>query len=454
MARLVAIGDSLTQGFHSLAITNTDQSYPAMIARAIGLDVDRFRLPDFRGRGGLPLSIEWLARGLEERYGANLSTFAWARAIHAIAELIDQVEDYWERGKGARPAADTRYHNLAVWGFEAGDAYRLDAATCEAHVGEPKDSWFAPPSAPRLRTALRVLNPARARARAGDTQIEVARRISAEEGGIDHLIVWLGANNCLGTVVELDIRETGPEPPGPMSGCTLWHPDAFRSEYRELADRIDQIGASNVYVATVPHVTIPPITRGVMEHRGRLPLDQLYFDYYTRFFIHDKHFDPDRDPCLTRQDAMKIDAYIDSYNAVIREAQTKRGWHLVDICELLDGLAVRRNHGRPTHSLPAALSDLSIRFFEVDPGGGVKNGGLIGLDGVHPTACGYAVVAEAFLDQMRRHDPDIDDDVHIDFDDVRRWDTLVSHTPQTLDDMFGALETLEKWFHLSRWMRG
>src|SRR5262245_50355985 len=206
MARLVAIGDSRTQGFHSLAITNTDQSYPAMIARAMGLGVDEFRLPDFRGRGGLPLSVEWLARGLEERYGANLSAFEWIRAMHSIPDLIDQVEDYWERGKGSRPGADLRYHNLAVWGFAVSDSYRIDAARCLEEIGRPKEDWFAPPSQPRFRTALRVLNPARTDARARDTQIGVAQEIAQREGGIDHLIVWLGANNCLGTVIDLVIR--------------------------------------------------------------------------------------------------------------------------------------------------------------------------------------------------------------------------------------------------------
>src|SRR5690606_9132409 len=117
MARLVTIGDSLTQGFHSLAITNTDQSYPALIARAMGLGQDEFAQPDFRGKGGLPCSVEWLARRLEERYGADLRGFEWIRAIHAITDCIDEVEDYWERGRGARPTGDVLFHNLAVWGF-------------------------------------------------------------------------------------------------------------------------------------------------------------------------------------------------------------------------------------------------------------------------------------------------------------------------------------------------
>src|SRR6266545_466798 len=121
MAKLVAIGDSLTQGFHSLAITNTDQSYPAMIARVMNLRQDEFRLPDFRGKGGMPCSIEWLARRLEDHYGRDLRGFEWIRAIHRIEDCLDEVEDYWERGPGNMAKADTLFHNLAVWGFSVGD---------------------------------------------------------------------------------------------------------------------------------------------------------------------------------------------------------------------------------------------------------------------------------------------------------------------------------------------
>jgi GDSL-like Lipase/Acylhydrolase len=450
MARLVAIGDSLTQGFHSFAITNTDQSYPAVIARAMGLDIQRdFRLPDFRGRGGLPCSIEWLSRRLEERYGANLGAFEWPRALHTVADFIDEVEDYWERGRGTLPTAEVDYHNLAVWGFEVADAYNITAKICEQAVHGSKDNWFRPPSEARLRTALNVLNPARGSERLADTQLTIAKRISERQGGIDHLIVWLGANNCLGTVVHLDIRPTGVEPPGPRSDRTLWRPEAFAMEYGRLENEIAALGARHVYVGTVPHVTIPPITRGVMHDRGRLPLDRTYFDYYTRFFIHDKDFDPGRDPHLTGKQAEEIDQTIDRYNDTIRVAADRHGWHVVDICQMLDDLAVRRNHGVPRYPLPAELSDLSVRLLEYSPGGNVKSGGLVSLDGVHPTACGYALVAQEFVRAMRPYEPGIRD---VDFADARRWDTLITYPPRTLDDMLGALRALERWFHLSRWL--
>jgi len=446
MAKLVAIGDSLTQGFQSLAIYATNLSYPAMIAECLGVPPPGFQMPSFLGKGGLPINIEWVARQLEERYAGRLEAFKWIPAVHTIVELLDEVEDYWERGKGAQPSSNALYHNLAVWGFEAGDAYNINAGMCEDAIQNPQDDWFSWPSQPRLRTAYRVLNPAQLPARRVDTQISVAKKIKQQDGEIENLIVWLGANNCLGTVVQLKMVETGDNPPGPNSTYTLWKPTAFRTEYEELARQINEIGATNVYVATVPHVTIPPVTRGIMKDRGRLPLSRTYFDYYTRFFIKDKEFNENRDPYLSGAQAAQIDQYVDEYNAIIRAQAGQYGWHIVDMCKVLDDLAVRRNHGTPKYQMPEALRDLTIRLFEIDTSGKRISGGLTSLDGVHPTTCGYAIAAQEFINVMRAQNPGIRG---IDFAKMRTLDTLVTHPPRTLYDIFGLLETLERWFHVS-----
>ncbi len=55
--RLVAIGDSLTHGFQSGAIFNTDLSYPAIVAHALGWS-DYFRYPSYFGQGGIPLNLD------------------------------------------------------------------------------------------------------------------------------------------------------------------------------------------------------------------------------------------------------------------------------------------------------------------------------------------------------------------------------------------------------------
>lgn len=447
MAKLVALGDSLTQGFRSLAITDSGLSPPALIAEAMGIPAEQFDLPDFRGEGGLPFNVEWLARELEKKFGGALSGFEWPAALADAVALADRVEDFWERGEGAATQADTLYHNLAIWGFEVGDAYNVTAEICRNRIGTARDNFLGLPSEPRLRTALRVLNPALVSSRDQDTQLAVAKKIRERDGRIDHLIVAYGANNCLGTVVELEIRETGEDPPGPFSGCTLWTRLAFEKEYAQLVLAVEAIDAEHVYVATVPHVTIPPISRGIMKDRGRLPENRKYFDYYARFLVPDQDFDPDRHKHLTGAQAETIDRRIDEYNAFIRKSAEQNGWSVVDLEKLLGDLAWRRNHGKPKRALPPPLTGLNVKFFEIGPTGAIRRGGLISLDGVHPTVAGYAVMAQEFIDVMRANEPSIRD---IDFAAVRARDTLVSNPPLTLDDVYGALRTLEGKFNLTR----
>src|SRR5688500_15720776 len=122
MAKLVTIGDSLTQGFSSFAISRTDQSYPALLARALGLAGADFKQPDFRGAGGLPLNLEHLLRRVQAKVGAQVALLEWPAALVEVTRVLQEVEEYWERGPGSLPAPDEMFHNLAVWGFEAGDA--------------------------------------------------------------------------------------------------------------------------------------------------------------------------------------------------------------------------------------------------------------------------------------------------------------------------------------------
>src|SRR5262245_29546172 len=70
--RLVAIGDSLAQGFQSGAIFRTDLSFPNLIARELGLG-DKFRYPRYGGPGGLPLNIEHVVHRLEHKLGNRIA---------------------------------------------------------------------------------------------------------------------------------------------------------------------------------------------------------------------------------------------------------------------------------------------------------------------------------------------------------------------------------------------
>jgi hypothetical protein len=116
---------------------------------------------------------------------------------------------------------------------------------------------------------------------------------------------------------------------------------------------------------------------------------------------------------------------------IVAQAE-RRGWHVVDMCEVLDALAVKRNQGCPTYELPAPLADLDVRYIDIAPTGALRQGGLFSLDGVHPTTSGYAVIASEFIRVMnakaRAGEPRIPDP---DFAAIRAIDSLVSFAPGT-----------------------
>lgn len=160
--RLVALGDSLTQGFQSGAIFNTDLSYPALIARELGW-YDSFRHPEYRGYGGLPFNLEYLIRELELRYGDTLDWWELASAVFFVHQLLTRMRDFWERGSGSQiPRTAGIMHNLAVSGYDIRDVLSRTADFERASMVTPQDSPLRPlvENSGQL-TALYVLDSAR-----------------------------------------------------------------------------------------------------------------------------------------------------------------------------------------------------------------------------------------------------------------------------------------------------
>ncbi|WP_228033988.1 hypothetical protein [Streptomyces spongiae] len=136
--RLVAVGDSLTQGFQSGSIFSTALSYPAIVAHELGW-ADRFRYPAYDGYGGLPFNIELFLRDLEARFGRDVDWWESGLALLRARRFLDEVEDYWERGPGrAAPTATSVNHNLAVFGWDLRDALDKSHAVCAwGHLPRP-----------------------------------------------------------------------------------------------------------------------------------------------------------------------------------------------------------------------------------------------------------------------------------------------------------------------------
>ena len=175
-----------------------------------------------------------------------------------------------------------------------------------------------------------------------------------------------------------------------------------------------------------------------------------YFPYYTDPWIAEQDFRPDKSRNITHQQARAIDSAIDQYNDAIQDHVRRaradgRDWHLVDLCGILDGVAYRRYLDDPVagaaqqdwqpYPLPAPIAGLDTRFYRSDETGRLQ-GGLFGLDAIHPTTAGYGVIAQAVLDVLNSAgvaSPGID------FTQLLAQDTLNSDPPALFTRIFTLL---------------
>ncbi|GAA4353210.1 hypothetical protein GCM10023087_22110 [Microbacterium rhizosphaerae] len=472
--RLVALGDSLTQGFQHLAIKNTSISWPAMIAARLGLGADEFRYPVFPEFGGYPYNLEVLL---------GLLTDEPLKDIESILAHLMEVKHYYVPIDGPlMPDPIYPNDNLAVWGWDIRDLLSRTVETERTAIGhEGRLDELSPKIGQAMnRTGLVTLAEIVEMERDGTripmegpprTALELAHDRGNVDGtdGIETLLIWIGSNNALGAISTMKIVPSGDDfkDLNKKSAYNVWLPKHFEEELKELEGEVAKIKAEHVIWGTVPHVTIPPLAHGL---RGRLPDNHRYFNYYAYPWEDEKSFKPDH-PHLTGEEAWTIDSVIDAYNDAIvamvrrQRCEFKRDWRIVDTCGLLDRLAVRRNGAEgqafdylPPYEFPKEYirdgKNLDTRFIdveEVDASFVLRAGGLIGLDGVHPTTAGYGLVADEFMKVM--HDAGVafpnlsnGDAPHPVWAEIIKADSILSNLPVRIDGALDLIRTLEeKW---------
>lgn len=333
--RLVAIGDSLTHGFQSGAIFNTSLSYPMLIARELGWS-EQFRYPKYNSPGnGLPLNLEKLARELGERFQVadGINAIDLAVFLPWLQSYLNTNENYWEgRAKDSPESSETGLvnHNLAVYGWDLRNTLSRTAKTAkEIILKSPLKDDFnllkqVPEHANEIAT-LEVLNTARDDDGTALTPLEAARKLSQQGDGIETLIVLIGANNVLGSILTFKVAWSDPDFYTNMDvndHYTVWRPSHFKAELALIVEQVKQIKARHIIWGTVPHVTIPPFAKGINPTQpGKKTLPgSRYYSYYTPVWLDEKTFNPKRHPHLTANQARAIDSVIDKYNESIVDA--------------------------------------------------------------------------------------------------------------------------------------
>ncbi len=480
--RLVTIGDSLTHGFQSGAIFNTNQSYPVIIAKEMGWSDMRY--PVYSGpEGGLPLNLEYLSRDLRKRFGDKVNWLNGLPAILSIRQYLDAIEEYWERGKGTVYNSQGKInHNLAVYGWDLRNTLSRNADICFDILAKnkPKNDFLRQVvEYHNERSAIVVLNSARDSNGKALTPIQAATVLGQEgntEEGIETLIVMIGSNNALGSILTFNVSwsDEGYDDMSVNDKYTVWRPTHFKAELDLLVAEIKKIKARHVIVATVPHITIVPFARGV---GGKARNKSRYFPYYTLPWIQDKDFNPDKHPHLTENEARAIDCAIDQYNdaitEVVRQARLEgRDWYLMELCGLLDRLASRRYIEDPLarpdwwsqvggeYQLPPELEAISPPLnsclFRTEPGKGRTDGGLFSLDGIHPTTVGYGIMAQEIIKIMQSSGVKFykedgsprEGEVKVDWKRLLAQDSLISQTPPNIDSILDFVGGIDKYLNL------
>ncbi len=483
--RLVAIGDSITQGYQSGAVFNPQISYPAIIAREMGWK--ELLYPTYHGpEDGLPVNLERLANDLQQRFGDRINWLKFIPCLLYLYQHLKVLENYWERGKGSvYPQQRKINDNLAVYGWDLRKTLARNADICidVLKKNPPKNSFF------RLivdhhneRAAIRVLNSARNVDGKALTPLQAAAALAREgtqedsDGdGIETLIVLLGANNALRSVLSFNVvwSDRDYNDMDLNNKYTVWRPIHFQAELDRVVSEVKKIRARHVIFGTVPHISIVPFARGV---GGKVKKGSRYYPYYTLPWISDKDFNPNKHPNLTHQQVRAVDSAIDQYNeyitAAVQQARTEgRDWYLFESSGLLDRFASRRYHDDPsarpswweevggTYKLPPELQALSpvpdSRFFISKPIGRTQ-GGLFSLDGIHPTTIGYGIIAQEIIKIMQLsgvkfYESDGSErtgEVKLDFQRLITEDTLISYPPHNVASILNIIGAIDKHFNL------
>jgi len=454
--KLVAIGDSLAQGFKNGGVYRTDLSFPALIARCMGKKTV-FDTPSFVGQAGIPINLEVLVRGLSDEFGDKIPRRRYPAVMMHLYRTLRRIKNYWEREENHKGRGrDLPYHNQGVWGFAANDTWLMTEQGCQSHLHQnrPAYSVFSVlPDHAMYITGRLVLNPGFNPQFSHNNQIDNVARLHSD-GGVENLIVCAGHNNFVGALSSLSIRYSEPgflDRPHHERSYTVYRPKHFEEEIRHLYTRISKLGISRVFVPTYPYLTIPPATRGVnFPHRNH---NGGYFDYYTRFWIWDEDFNPEKHPHLTRDEAIELDMLADQYNQIICEQAEAFGFHVVPVHKYVHAVARRRQgllavrpyppefkdalkrHPMTSHLVtPENRVQLTTDFIRVDEETGkLIRGGIFSLDGLHPSTIGYGLIANIYMMYMQKEG--VQFERPFDWDWLIEQEELISNPPALLSEL-------------------
>src|SRR3954453_2986425 len=349
----VALGDSLTAGFSSGSINQTYQtnSYPALIYRQATGKTTGFEQP-LVSPPGLPGILR----------------------LVSLRPLV--IAPTPGTGQPINLGLQRPYNNMAVPGATL---HALLTKTMSTSANDPTD------------LILRRL---------GFTQLQQGLSLKPT-----FVTLWIGNNDVLGAATSGIV----------IPGVTLTPVDQFQADYTAVVTAIASTGAkmaiANIpdvtsipFVTTIPRILVNPATNQPVLVNGQPvpligpngPLQAGDFVLLTASAelaqgrgipaaLGGSGLPLSDSSVLSKAEVATINDYVIAYNQIIAKAASDKGAALVDANALLRDLAANGIAVGGIHYTSAFLT-----------------GGVFSYDGVHPTAFGYAFVANHFIDAINR----------------------------------------------------
>jgi len=371
---IMAIGDSMYQGIRSLSLLPEMMRWspPAQVAHAIGMAMT---LPDLQH----PLLFDMEA---ELRSGGMLNLVTHIRDV-CVADLRNwDMQQPWSRHQA--------FDNVAIGGADIGtlatDTYDTYAAQIPVQIAKLTTPglpiaelatavgtlWFA------LNTCY-TLNPQHRTQQTRKSQLD-----QVEERQPRILLINIGSNEGLFRAGFL----------GDFSQATLQGVAAIPERLRSIAERLARLPARTeriVFNRLIQPRFIPNLMPNP-SHENDFPGTGYYAAYGPRI--------SSTQQAITGEQVRAFDQLVDQVNAaaedVLRSAIGDRVVFadLYGACAPLDGKHTL-GHGLAVPGTHRTLTNKPITPVPFD-----WLGGLAGLDNMHPTAPGYAAIADAVLDAL------------------------------------------------------
>jgi lysophospholipase L1-like esterase len=403
---MMAIGDSLYQGVRSLTIKRglMQLSAPAQIAEALGIR-HRFTCPDPM----CPILVDMEA---------------WLRMLPSVSDVKADLAvnaNYWF-GKPKSPSGTEFFENIAVASATVADLYTQSWQTSEDYLKrlpsgvKPRIknlNWGDLDLARIVQSfnARFTLNPSGKRRYRGFTQVGLvaARRPK-------RLLINIGSNNGLWDMV-FDAKPAGRI--------------RMRQELKFLAQQLNALppDVTDIYFnslgvpSTVPNLMPLPD----QEEWERKPGRGAYYDRYENRFGFG--YGTMTGAQLERLDARVAEANEEARQILRAAFDDKKRLHFVDLAGLQKSRDAK--HRKRTKTNVVKLKNrktLSNVTTEANFFGGFARGGLAGLDGMHPTVVGYALMAERVLKAVAKAEPG-ERPKAIDLDHAFERDSLLTDMP-------------------------